>query len=121
MRPLPLNTIVVFVAFETRQRMEGGRGDANHYMDFDPYLIRERYQQLHTDVRSLRLEQRLAEERGSSASRSVALARRGVLPLVLEVHTARRVAMVSTRVQGSSTPPLRRWRLCEAAVRRNAG
>jgi hypothetical protein len=97
MRPLPLKAIVVFVAFEPRQRTEGGRGDENHHMDFDPYVIGERYQQLHTEVRSLRLEQRLWEERGLSASRFVSLARRGVLPPEREVHSARRVAIVSER------------------------
>ena len=60
----------------------------NHYMDFDPYLIRERNQQVHTEVRSLRLEQRLREDRESSGSRLVALARRGVRPLLRAAHLA---------------------------------
>ena len=60
----------------------------NHYMDFDPYLIRERNQQVHTEVRSLRLEERLAEERDSSGSRFVAFAKRGMRPLLREVHRA---------------------------------
>jgi hypothetical protein len=57
----------------------------NHYMDFDPYVIRERNQQMQRDVDSRRLKERLREARGSSsASRFVALAvmRRGVMPLV---------------------------------------
>jgi len=59
----------------------------NHYMDFDPYLIRERNQQVHREVRSLRLEQRLREDSRSSGSRLVAFARRGVRPL-LKAHLA---------------------------------
>jgi hypothetical protein len=39
-------------------------------------------------VRSLRLEERLREERGSSGSRFVALARRAVRPLLREVQRA---------------------------------
>jgi hypothetical protein len=56
----------------------------NHYMDFDARLIRERNQQMQRELDSLRLEERLREDRGSSsASRFVALAvRRGVMPLV---------------------------------------
>jgi len=60
----------------------------NHYMDSDPYVIRERSQQVHREVCSLRLEKRLREERGSSGSRFVALAKRGVRPLLREVHGA---------------------------------
>ena len=57
-------------------------------MDFDPYVIGERNQQVHREVRSLRLEHRLREDRGSSGSRFVALARRSVRPLLREVHRA---------------------------------
>ena len=60
----------------------------NHYMDFDPYVIRERNQQVHREVHALRLEEQLREERGSSASRFVALAKRGLRPLLREVHRA---------------------------------
>jgi hypothetical protein len=60
----------------------------NHYMDFDPYVIGERNQQVHREVRSLRLEKRLREARGSSGSRFVALAKRSVMPLLREVHRA---------------------------------
>jgi hypothetical protein len=50
-----------------------------NYMDFDPYVIRERNEQVHREVNSLRLEERLREDRGrgSSGSRFVALAKRG--------------------------------------------
>ena len=57
----------------------------NHYMDSDPYVIRERSQQMQREVRLLRLEKRLREERGSSGSRFVALANRAVRPLLREV------------------------------------
>ena len=60
----------------------------NHYLDFNPYQIRERNQQVHREVRSLHLEERLREERGSSGSRFVALARRGVMPLLRAAHLA---------------------------------
>src|SRR3712207_4805451 len=57
----------------------------NHYMDFDPYLIRERNHQMQRELDSLRLREQLREARGSSsASRFVARAvmRRGVMPLL---------------------------------------
>ena len=56
----------------------------NHYMDFDPHLIRERNERMQREVDSLRLKERLREAGGSSnASRFGALAvRRGVMPLV---------------------------------------
>jgi hypothetical protein len=49
-------------------------------------LIKERNQQVHREVHALRLEERLREERGSSGSRFVALARRAMRPLLREVH-----------------------------------
>jgi hypothetical protein len=60
----------------------------NHLMDFDPYLIRERNQQVQREVHALRLEAQLREDRGSSASRFVAFVKRGVRPLLREVHRA---------------------------------
>ena len=60
----------------------------NHYMDFDPYVIRERNQQMRREVNSLRLEERLREERGSSGSRLSALAKRGVMPLLRAARLA---------------------------------
>ena len=54
----------------------------NHYMDFDPYLIRERNEQMIREVNSLRLEERLREAHGSKDARFVALTRRGVIPLL---------------------------------------
>ena len=83
---LPDSVIVPFVTIGTIEGEE--EQEMNHYMDFDPYLIRERNQQMQREVRSLRLEERLREERGSSGSRFVALAKRGMRPLLREVHRA---------------------------------
>jgi hypothetical protein len=58
----------------------------NHYMDFDPYVIRERNHQMHREVSSLRLEKRLREDRGPSGSRIVVFTRRSVLPLLRAAH-----------------------------------
>jgi hypothetical protein len=60
-----------------------------NYMDFQPHLIRERNEQVQREVDSLRLEDRLREDRGSSGSRFVALARMGVMPLVRAARLAR--------------------------------
>ena len=60
----------------------------NHYTDFDPYFIRERNQLMRTEVNSLRLQQRLREDRGSSGARLVALARREVMSLVRAARLA---------------------------------
>jgi len=62
--------------------------EMNHYMDFDPYLIKERNQQVHREVNSLRLEEQLRKEHGSSDSRFVTLAKRGVMPLLRAAHLA---------------------------------
>ena len=61
-----------------------------NYMDFQPHLIRERNEQVQREVNSLRLEERLREDRGrgSSGSRLIALAKRSVRPLLREVHRA---------------------------------
>ena len=64
----------------------------NHYMDFDPHLIRERNERMLRELNSLRLKERLREAGGSSSgSRFVAFAvRRGVMPLVRAAqHLAR--------------------------------
>jgi hypothetical protein len=60
----------------------------NHYMDFDPHLIRERNEQMHREVNSLRLQERLREARGSNGPRFVALARRSVMPLLRAARLA---------------------------------
>ena len=59
-----------------------------NYMDFNPYVIRERNQQVHRDINSLRLEKRLQEDRPSSGRRFVALAKRGMRPLLRAAHLA---------------------------------
>jgi len=85
MRPL-LKQSIVFLDSNQANREWKEEEEMNHYMDFDPYLIRERNQQVHREVHALRLEERLRDECGSSASRFVALAKRGVRPLLREVH-----------------------------------
>jgi hypothetical protein len=80
---LPERAIVVCVTIEPR---EGKEEQGMNYMDFDPYLIREHNQHIRREVDSLRLEERLPEDRGSSDSRLVALARRGTLPLLRAVR-----------------------------------
>ena len=59
-----------------------------NYTDFNPYVIRERNQQVQRDVDSLRLEKRLREDRGSSDRRFVAIAKRGMRPLLRAAHLA---------------------------------
>ena len=81
---LPDSVIVLFVTMETIEGEE--EEEMNHYMDFDPNLIRERNQQMQREVRSLRLEERLREERGSSGSRFTTLAKRSVRPLLRAVR-----------------------------------
>ena len=52
----------------------------NHYMDFDPHLIRERNEQMRREVDSLRLEGRLGEDRTARDSRLLSgLVKRGRL------------------------------------------
>jgi hypothetical protein len=60
-----------------------------NYMDFQPHLIKERNEQVQRKIASLRLEGRLREDRGSSGSRFVALARMGVMPLLRAAQLAR--------------------------------
>jgi hypothetical protein len=86
MRPLLEQAIVVFVTL-SQQRREGGRADEPLY-GLRPLRDQGAHQQMQRKVRSLRLEERLREERGSSGSRLVALAKRGVRPLLREVHRA---------------------------------
>lgn len=63
----------------------------NYQMHFDPYLIEhlnQRHEELVQEMEGLRLQERLREDRASSGSRLVALARRGVLPLLRAAHLA---------------------------------
>ncbi len=79
-----LRAIVVCVASSQQKKEEQGM----NYMDFNPYVIRERNQQVQRDVNSLRLEKRLQEDRGSSGRWFVALAKRGMSPLLRAAHLA---------------------------------
>jgi hypothetical protein len=38
----------------------------NRFIDFDPYAIREHNRQTHTEVNSLRLQERLRKNRGTA-------------------------------------------------------
>jgi hypothetical protein len=49
----------------------------NYFMDFDPYLIRERNQQIRDEVNSLYREERLRKERNSPLSQVSILVKRG--------------------------------------------
>jgi hypothetical protein len=52
----------------------------NHYIDFNPYLIREHNQQIHTEVNSLRLQEQLRKNcKVRRSSRLFALVIRGRL------------------------------------------
>jgi hypothetical protein len=53
-----------------------------NYMDYNPDLIQERHRQMLREVNSLRLEQRLRDDRGSNGLNFFALARRSALPLL---------------------------------------
>ena len=77
--------------YVTIEPTEGKEEQDMNYMDFDPYVIGERNRQMQREVHSLRLEERLREECGSSGSRFArfaALVKRGVRPLLREVHRA---------------------------------
>ena len=61
----------------------------NNYMNFDPYpIIKERNERTRREVQALHLGERLREARGSSGTRFVALARRGVMPLLRAARLA---------------------------------
>ena len=56
-----------------------------NYMDFDPYLIRERNQQMLKEVRAIRCEERLRENGGGRAARFATLAQTAMRPLFRRV------------------------------------
>ncbi len=60
-----------------------------NYMDFDPYLIRERNQQMLREVHTLRLEDQLRENRSGRARWFATLARAATRPLLRGVGLAR--------------------------------
>jgi len=72
-RPSVLRAIVVCVASSQHKKEEQGM----NYVDFDPYVIRERNQQVQRDVNSLRLEKRLREDRGRAVGGSLPSPRGG--------------------------------------------
>jgi hypothetical protein len=74
----------VCVASSQQKKEEQGM----NYIDFDPYVIGARNQQMHRDVDSLRLEKRLREDSRSSGRRFVAFAKRGAMPLLRAAHLA---------------------------------
>ena len=49
----------------------------NHFMDFDPYLIRERNQQIRDEVNSLYLEEQLRKEPNARLWRVSVFIKRG--------------------------------------------
>jgi len=53
----------------------------NNYADFDPYLNRERREDLRREVSASRLEKRLSRNRERAGSRPGDLARAAALPL----------------------------------------
>ncbi len=76
------------VTVEPREGKEGQ--EMNNFMDFDPYpIIKERNERTRREVQALHLGERLREARGSSSgTRFVALARRGVMPLLRAARLA---------------------------------
>ena len=61
-----------------------------NYMDFDPYLIRQRSGETLREVHSLRLKEQLRTNREPRAPGFIALARRDVLPLLRRIVLAQR-------------------------------
>jgi hypothetical protein len=60
-----------------------------NYGGFDPYpIIKERNERTRREVQAQHLGERLREARGSSGKRFVALARRGVMPLLRAARLA---------------------------------
>ena len=59
----------------------------NHYSGFDPYVIKERNEEIRREVRALRLEGRLREHHRQMA-RLVLFALKGTLPLLRRVRLA---------------------------------
>lgn len=61
----------------------------NHFSGFDPYVIKERNEEIRREVRALRLEGRLREHHRHTA-RLVLFALRSTLPLIRRVGLAER-------------------------------
>jgi len=60
-----------------------------NHMDFDPYSIKERYQQMPKEIRAMRCEERLRENSGGRAMRFATLAQTAMRPLLRGVGLAR--------------------------------
>ena len=60
-----------------------------NYMNFDPYLIRERNQQMLEEVRATRCEERLQENGGGRASGFATLVQRAMRTLFRRAGLAR--------------------------------
>ena len=58
------------------------RREEHELHGFEPHLIRQRNEEMLREVHSLRLKEQLRTNREPRAARFVALARRGVLPLL---------------------------------------
>ena len=52
----------------------------NHYSGFDPYVIKERNEEIRREVRALRLEGHLRQDQRQAPSRLVAFALRSTAP-----------------------------------------
>jgi hypothetical protein len=59
-----------------------------NYVDFNPYLIRERNEGLRHEVNTLRLQKRLRENCQPPSSRLVTFAQRCALPMLRKVGLA---------------------------------
>ncbi|MGH3146654.1 MAG: hypothetical protein ACRDTR_12735 [Rubrobacter sp.] len=62
----------------------------NHFTGFDPYVIKERNEQIGREVQTLRLEGHLREDHGQTLSRLVVCASRSMLFLLRRVQLAER-------------------------------
>jgi hypothetical protein len=62
----------------------------NHYLGLDPYVIKERNEEIRREVRALRLEGRLRQDRRQTPSSLVLFALRSTLPLLRSVGLAER-------------------------------
>jgi hypothetical protein len=62
----------------------------NHYLGLDPYVIRERNEEIRREVRALRLEGRMRQDQRQTPSRLVVFALRSTLPLLRSVGLAER-------------------------------
>jgi hypothetical protein len=82
MCPREGGAIVVHVASEPTKKGKEGE-NMNHFVEFDPYAIRDRNERIRQEVGTLRLEKQLHRHRQSRPGRGmVALVVRITLPLL---------------------------------------